>query len=400
MMEKKTDRSSLYTKSIRSNIYKALIKTQSVPFLMDERKENMNEYKPRHLKKDVAEEKIGLNDTEADEKFNEKIHEEIDELIDSFLKEKGMSEDPIRDTIELSKIKAESEEPHNSRKSIVLSVGILVFLIVFFAGFSMIHSSQKPSDELPVVEETDKSNPMDPKLRSMWLSNREISEDYVGQIVFDSGLIDLPFVQAKDVYKEDGMPYVFFDGDGNLIEDFENHTGNDVYLWTSWKTGQYDRYEEGGSVFLDFRNDLSDQNLIIYGHHFARDWDPEGNRQFTPLDLLLSKENYENNRYLSLILDNEIRRYVVTNVFTIDVEDEYEQQIIRTDMDYDLNGNADPSFFVGFISYIKKISRYETEESIDNDDDHLLTLITCVEHQPRYRQVVLCRELERSVYTD
>ena len=51
------------------------------------------------------------------------------------------------------------------------------------------------------------------------------------------------------------------------------------------------------------------------------------------------------------------------------------------------------------ISYIKKISRYETEESIDNDD-HLLTLITCVEHQPRYRQVVLCRELERSVYTD
>ena len=137
---------------------------------------------------------------------------------------------------------------------------------------------------------------MDPELRSMWLSNKTINEDYIGQIVFDSGLVDLPFVQAKDVYREDGTPYVFYDSDGKPIEDYENHTGNDVYIWTSWKTGQYDRYEEGGSVILDFSNDLNDQNLIIYGHHFARDWDPKGNKQFTPLDLLLSKENYESHR--------------------------------------------------------------------------------------------------------
>ena len=370
-----------------------------MPFLMDERKENMNEYRPRHLKKDVTEEKIRRNDTEADEKFSEKIHEEIDELIEDFLKENGMSEEPIRDTIEFSKINTENEEHHSSRKGIVLSVGILVFLIVFFAGFSMIHGNQKTLSEPQIIEEADKSNPMDPELRTMWLSNKTINEDYIGQIIFDSELVDLPFVQAKDVYREDGTPYVFYDSDGKPIEDFEYHTGNDVYLWTSWKTGQYDGYEEGGSVFLDFRNDLNDQNLIIYGHHFARDWDPKGNKQFTPLDLLLSKENYENNRYLSLILDNEIRKYVVTNVFTIDTEDEYEQQIIRTDLDFDLNGNADPSFFAGFISYISKISRYETEESV-NTDDYLLTLITCIEHQPRYRQVVLCRELERSIYTD
>ena len=38
----------------------------------------------------------------------------------------------------------------------------------------------------------------------------------------------------------------------------------------------------------------------------------------------LTEENYEENKYLKLILDNEIRSYVVTNVFTINIDDEYE----------------------------------------------------------------------------
>ena len=359
----------------------------------------MNEYRPRHLKKDVIEEAVIQNNAEADEQYNDRIHEELDELIGGFLKENEETKESVKDTIEFVRIPAAEEETPKDHKGIILSIGILVFLLVFFAGFSMMHNKSVSIEEPAFSQEINESNPMDPKLRSMWLSNREINEDYIGQIIFDSGLIDLPFVQARDVYKEDGTSYVFYGADGNRIEDLENHTGNDVYLWTSWKTGEYDRYEEGGSVFLDFRNDLNDQNIIIYGHHFARDWDPQGKKQFTPLDFLFSEENYEDNRYLSLILDNEIRRYVVTNVFTIDTEDEYEQQIIRTDLDFDLNGNADPSFFAGFISYISKISRYETEESV-NTDDYLLTLITCIEHQPRYRQVVLCRELERSIYTD
>ena len=163
---------------------------------------------------------------------------------------------------------------------------------------------------------------MDPELRSMWLSNKEINEDYVGQIIFDSGLIDLPFVQAKSTIREDGEPYRFYTADGALVEDPYAYNGNDVYIWTSWKTGEYDRYEEGGSVFMDYRNYLKDQNIILYGHHFVGDWDPEGKKQFTPLDVLLNEENYEENKSLRLILDNEIRSYIVTHVFTIDIEDE------------------------------------------------------------------------------
>lgn len=233
---------------------------------------------------------------------------------------------------------------------------------------------------------------MDNSLHDLWLSNRSINEDYIGQIVFDSGLIDLPVVQAKDVCGEDGTLHTFYTEDGQLVRDPTGFNGNDVYIWTNWKTKEYDPRGEGGSVFMDYRNELSDQNIIIYGHHFARNYDPSGTRQFTPLDLLLEEENYEENRSLKLILENEIREYVITNVFRISILDEHQIQIVRTDMDIDLSGNDDPGFFKEFIEYIDGISLYDTGEKL-KADDHILTLITCIQHQPEFRQIIVCREV-------
>ena len=148
---------------------------------------------------------------------------------------------------------------------------------------------------------------------------------------------------------------------------------------------------------MDYRNSLSDQNLIIYGHHFARDYDPEGNRQFAPLDLLLSQENYEDNRYLKLILDSEIRSYEVSSVFVISVLDDYAVQIIRTDMNRDFSGNADPDFFKGYIKYMNTVSEYETGVLL-SEDDRILTLVTCLQHQPEQRQIVICKEIGIKMY--
>ena len=93
---------------------------------------------------------------------------------------------------------------------------------------------------------------------------------------------------------------------------------------------------------MDYRNTLDDQNLIIYGHHYARDYDPSGSKQFSALDILLDEENYGDNKSLELILDNEIRRYEVAAVFVIDILDDDEIQVIRTDPKRDLSGNEDP----------------------------------------------------------
>ena len=148
---------------------------------------------------------------------------------------------------------------------------------------------------------------------------------------------------------------------------------------------------------MDYRNNLKDQNLIIYGHHFARDWDPSGSKQFTPLDVLLEEGNYEANKSFQLILDNEIREYVITNVFTINIENDYELNILRRNMNEDYSGNADPGFFNEFIRYIDGINRYPIGEKL-NEGDSILTLVTCMQHQSELRQIIIAKETEKTVY--
>ena len=356
------------------------------------------------MERKAAEEKQAAIAAEVDQDtYDNEIHRVIDDLEKETQIEEVSEEAPLisdQDEMLSDPGEAEPEEVIPERKShfrlIISALTLLVLLTAIFLAFSGFFRKSEPAANETVIEEL-KSNLMDPELRSMWLNNRQISEDYVGQIVFDSGLIDLPFVQAKDVYKTDGYLYSFYDEEGNLVEDPGSHTGNDVYIWTDWKTGEYGLNGDGGSVFMDYRNYLKDQNIILYGHHFARDYDPSGSKQFTPLDVLLTEENYEENKYLKLILDNEIRSYVVTNVFTINIDDEYESQIIRTDMNEDFSGNREPRFFREFIEYMKKISRYDTGESL-SDDDRILTLITCLEHQPQYRQIVVCKEVSDEIY--
>ena len=356
------------------------------------------------MERKAAEAKQAAIAAKADQDtYDNEIHRAIDDLEKEIQIEEVSEEAPVtsdRDEMLSDPDETEAEEVIPERRShLWLIISVLVLLVLLTAIFLVFNSffrKAEPVGEETVIEET-RSNPMDPELRSMWLNNRQINEDYVGQIVFDSGLIDLPFVQAKDVYKSDGSLYSFYDEEGNIVEDAGSHTGNDVYIWTDWKTGKYGLSGEGGSVFMDYRNYLKDQNIILYGHHFARDYDPSGSKQFSPLDELLFEENYEENKYLKLILDNEIRSYVVTSVITIDIEDEYESQIIRTDMNEDFSGNREPRFFREFIEYMKKISRYDTGESL-SDDDRILTLITCLEHQPQYRQIVVCKEVSDEIY--
>ena len=298
------------------------------------------------------------------------------------------------DTVTYERSYARSSSRRRKRPILIAFPAVAAMILLLFLCVSRLADVSVADIDL---DSGSGSNPMDRKLRKMWLKNEEINPDYVGQIIFDSGLIDLPFVQAKDVYREDGSLYVFYTKDGQLVEDPTGFSGNDVYIWTSWKTGNYDYSDEGGSVFLDCRNSLDDINLIIYGHHYARDWDPSGRRQFTPLDLLLDEDGLAGNSTLRLILDNEIRRYEVAAVFVIDILDDDEIQVIRTDPRRDLSGNEDPEYENNYYSLIRNLSRYDIGTPI-GEEDHLLTLVTCLEHQPRYRQIIVCRETGVELY--
>ena len=280
---------------------------------------------------------------------------------------------------------AVSIQPKRKRRFMTIFFGCMFLIAVFF----LLNHRAVPSE--PKQQAVVSLKTMPAKLHKMWSANKSLNSDYLGQIVFDSGLADLAIVQADDVYQEDGTMYEFYTQDGIRVNDPEDYSGNDVYIWSDWKSHDYDGYAKDGAVFMDYRNSLSDQNLILYGHHIARDFDRNGDKEFTPLDLLLQEENLEKNRLLKLILEHEIREYEVARVFLIDTYDEDQVQIVRTDFGHDLSGADDPAFFENYLTLIDSLEEYEIPGKL-SASDRFLTLVTCIEHQPRYREIVLCKE--------
>ena len=293
-----------------------------------------------------------------------------------------------------------------TRKGIVFAIAAAIFVLVLFIGGSALLNKNKndvPEEPAEVIVEDNTPEPMPAELKNEWLANKAINPDFVGSIKFDSGLIDLPFVQAKDVYDRNGKPYTFYTEEGQLVEDIDNYTGNDVYIWTNWKTGEYDRYGEGGSVFMDYRNNLADQNLIVYGHHFSVWNDETRTKAFTPLEQLLEQENYEANRYVTLILENEIRHYEIACVYEFDAtrqEDYVDLQYWRTNYNYDdYEGNAyDAEYYDHYIESARKAQMYETGVNWTSDDQ-TLTLQTCIGgHAGELFEIVVLRQISTETY--
>ena len=106
----------------------------------------------------------------------------------------------------------------------VLSV-LLIFgiVILVFDPFSFFVKKENPivEKENQVVEVNEEEKAL---VNTLWETNSVKSDDYVGTISFESGIIDLPFVQGRD---------------------------NDVYYRTDWESMKYDeekiRGNSGGS---------------------------------------------------------------------------------------------------------------------------------------------------------
>jgi len=304
------------------------------------------------------------------------------------------------------------------KKKTIKSI-IIVLILLAISGGVLFYLVKEPTKQVepevvidePVVEEdknyfdlSDDLNKLIEDKIANYDTNENINDDYVGNLFFESGLIDCDFVQATSLYNSDGEHYTFYLEEGGKVTSSNSDSacdgqcsGNDVYIWTNWKTMKYDKYEEGGSVFVDYRNTLTDQNIILYGHHFARDWDPSGSKQFTPVDLLLEKENYEDNKYIDIVLDDEIRRYEVACVYIMDTLDETSIQSMRTNFDVDLYGKSDPEFFDEFYKYLKANEQYDTGVEMTNEDNYI-TLLTCIQHKPQYREVVICKQINSCDY--
>lgn len=200
--------------------------------------------------------------------------------------------------------------------------------------------------------------------RQLIEDNYNINDDYQGQFIFESGIIDEGVVQTYD---------------------------NDFYLRKDWVSKEYSAM---GSIIMDYECDLSDRNITLYGH-MRMDYELKKGEtdKFTPLKKLLNEKDYKKNRYAYFISKGEIRKYLVADVFLLDLEKEGDYYYTPMNMEYYLT-EFDPLYFVAYKENIKNIHAYDTGVSYSSSDN-LLTLQTCVEGKEDSREIVILKEIAR-----
>ena len=212
--------------------------------------------------------------------------------------------------------------------------GVLVILMVLSLSLEIFINSSSTSDE--VVSKIENSTQEVITINDNTLNdlrNEYNNNDIVGIIKIDNTSINEPFAQT---------------------------TNNDYYL-THTLNKEYDKY---GSIYMDYRIDLNDsKKILIFGHNssiYNNDIVP-----FKELENYYEEDYYKNHKYITLILEQEIRHY---EIFSVYVE--------TSDFTYmNLNFNDEEDWYK-HISKLKSKSLYNTNVEI-NSDDEILILQTC-----------------------
>ena len=151
-------------------------------------------------------------------------------------------------------------------------------------------------------------------------------------------------------------------------------TNNDYYLTHNFNK----EYNSAGWIFADYKNkvDGTDKNLVIYGHNMRDD------SMFGSLKWVINEDwyNNEDNKYITLITENETQVYEVFSVYRIEKEDYY----IQTNFDTEKEFNT-------VAQTIKKRSKKDFNVDV-NEDDNILTLSTCANNN-KYRVVLHAKKI-------
>ena len=151
-------------------------------------------------------------------------------------------------------------------------------------------------------------------------------------------------------------------------------TNNDYYLTHNFNK----EYNSAGWIFADYKNkvDGTDKNLVIYGHNM-RD-----NSMFGSLKWVINEDwyNNEDNKYITLVTENETQIYEVFSVYQIEEEDYYIQTSFNTEKE-----------FSTFLETIKKRSKKDFNVDV-NKEDNILTLSTCANNN-KYRVVLHAKKI-------
>lgn len=254
---------------------------------------------------------------------------------------------------------------------LVIAVSFSIVLLIRFRSVDV-----TKDEDLRLEEDIEEVVTIEDKLFSKeeYEHYYSINSDYIGQVIFKSGIINEPVMYS------------------NI---------NSYYL----RKNINKEYSIQGSVYMDDRNSLYDQNLILYGHYTEPgytdypEYNPDVRPMFSNLELLLDKENYEDNKTVYLYLKNEVIEYEVVAVYycPLILDEETNEYVYVTDgYEYYLTDYTDEEFDL-YKNTIRDNQRYNID-TIYSNYDRYLTLQTCVNAREDLREIVLCREVYRSKY--
>lgn len=149
---------------------------------------------------------------------------------------------------------------------------------------------------------------------------------------------------------------IYIDGT-SISNEILKGSDNEYYLRHT-KDGKYDIM---GSVFMDYRNNLEDRKLLIYGHN-ARSLK---GAPFHDLELYVDKSFFNNHQYIDLTLNNESIKWQIFSVMIVPKTSNVHMKINFNDVEY-----------LEHLNWMKNNSLYDTgvEVSIMNK---IITLQTC-----------------------
>lgn len=128
-------------------------------------------------------------------------------------------------------------------------------------------------------------------------------------------------------------------------------------------------YNTAGSVFLDYRNNISDRKILIYGHNSTL-----VDTEFTLLENYANKDYYDQHSDIYLKTLDEEYHYKIFSVY-IATKDYRHVNLLLNDSEY-----------INHLKWFKEQSIYDT--SVDVSDEDILVLQTCY-YQPKGSYLII-----------
>lgn len=230
---------------------------------------------------------------------------------------------------------------------ILICINVVNIFTSFYNSNKTLKQVKKVQSITEVIESTDDSEV---------ISQNDIDKNSPYWTYIKMNLIDVDFTELKRI-NEETIGWIQVNGT-NINYPFVQTDNNDYYLNHSFDKS----YNNAGWIFLDFRNNISnDKNSILYAHSM------NNKTMFGSLKNLLTNDWLKDtsNHVIKLSTEKENTLWQVFSVYHIPTTTDYLQT----------NFVSDKTFY-DFINMLKDRSNFIFNTSI-NETDRILTLSTC-----------------------